>query len=185
MYSVLLQLRNSDTPPENPGQFIQQFFGDYRDPLWDEYTIKTNQIQEFKTKEQELTAEREHLILQIERAKRLRKAKKIFSLLDSDHSGILSARNLVFKLSGFSKFEHDVKMNSDQFAQYFVDYLTAANNREEEEEISENCMGAFKEVARLEEAKTKQPLFASKLDDPVYTRILDKLRIFSVNLGKL
>jgi hypothetical protein len=121
---------------------------------------------------------------QIERAKRLKKAKEMFHLLDFDHSGVLSTRTLVFKLSGFSKFEFDVKMNSDQFAQYFVDYLTTTGSREEEEEISETCFNIFKEVARLEEAKSKQPLFASKQDDPVYTRILDKLRTFSANLGK-
>lgn len=105
-------------------------------------------------------------------------------MLDYDHSGILSSRILVFKLSGFSKFEYDIKMNSDQFAQYFVDYLTTATSSEEEEEISEACLAVFKEVARLEEAKSKQPLFASKLDDPIYIKILDRLRTFSANLGK-
>ena len=111
---LLLALRQSNPAPENPTQYVRDYFGDYRDPLWDEVDrLKT----ENKAMRDEEIPAKEAQIEQLERdiRKEVKKNRvlEIYKALDPDSSNAIGYKFLVNKLSGNAKFDLDTKLTGD------------------------------------------------------------------------
>ena len=93
---------------------MRDYFGDYRDPLWDEVDrLKT----ENKAMRDEEIPAKEAQIEQLERdiRKEVKKNRvlEIYKALDPDSSNAIGYKFLVNKLSGNAKFDLDTKLTGD------------------------------------------------------------------------
>lgn len=176
---MLISLRNSDTFPENPSEFIQDYFGRYKDPLWDEVERMKNDIQSLKVSIENKTKEIAFLHQEISKSKRIAHIKETFIMLGPDNNGIVSTKILVQKLSGQPRFEVDLKLNINNFINFVLEHLITAETEEEKNNWWNSCYLAFREMCIAgEDGKPKPPPFAGRLEDPNYQRILEKIRSF-------
>lgn len=178
LYAVLLALKKAEPPPTNPAQYLQDYFGEYRDPAWDEVDRLKAEIEEMRGKGPELEAEISRLTGEIERVKRVVMVEKTYRSLDPDNTNILSTKQLVAKLSGFGRFEVDLKLSKADFTRFVMDYLLSPQAGDAFEPWD-----LFKVLQDLPtpspDGKPKPPIFQGHLDDPKYVRILERIRAFS------
>ncbi|OMJ75479.1 hypothetical protein SteCoe_25365 [Stentor coeruleus] len=179
LVKLLISLRNSDTFPENPSEFIQDYFGRYKDPLWDEVERMKNDIQSLKVSIENKTKEIAFLHQEISKSKRIAHIKETFIMMGPDNNGIVSTKILVQKLSGQPRFEVDLKLNINNFINFVLEHLITAESEEEKNNWWSSCYLAFREMCIAgEDGKPKPPPFAGRLEDPNYQRILEKIRSF-------
>lgn len=166
--------------PENPSEYIQDYFGRYRDPLWDEVDSMKAEISaltaNIESKEKEIL----HLKQEISRFKRIAHVKETFTLLGPDNNGIISTKALVQKLSGQARFEVDLKLNQQNFLNFIMDALISSDNPEEKNTYWALCYSPMREMCiQGEDGKPRPPPFAGRLEDPNYQRILEKIRSYT------
>ena len=120
----LLALRDCKPWPENPTEYLKDFFGNYRDPKWDDVEalekniedIEQNQIPTLEAKIQDLEFK-----LKIQRKRNF--LANCFKQLDADGSKLVGYKLLVMRLSGFPKFDLDTKLNSEQFVTFVLSLI--------------------------------------------------------------
>jgi hypothetical protein len=177
-YSVLLALKKSENPPDNPAQYLQDYFGEYRDPAWDEIDRMKAEVEDMKAREPQLTEEIERMKGEIQRAKRVAIVQKTYRTLDPDNTGVVGTKQLVAKLSGFGRFEVDLKLSRQDFTRFVMDFLLTPQPGD-----SFDPWELFQVLQDLPppttEGKPKPPIFQGHLDDPKYMRILERIKAFS------
>ena len=180
LYIVLISLRNSPNLPENPSEYIQDYFGRYRDPLWDEVDYMKSEISSLTSNIDSKEKEIQSLKQEISRYKRIAHVKETFSLLGPDNNGIVSTKALVQKLSGQPRFEIDLKLNQQNFLNFIMESLIASDNPEDKNTYWTLCYTPIREMCTLgEDGKPRPPPFSGRLEDPNYQRILEKIRSYT------
>jgi hypothetical protein len=173
-------MRNSETYPENPSEFIQDYFGHFRDPSWDEVDRMKLEIESLTLSIESKTKEIITLHQEITRYKKISHIKETFAILDPDNNGFLSIKALVQRLSGQPRFEMDYKLTQANFLIFILDHLTFSENEEERNLYWNGCYLPFRDLVALnEDGKPKPPPFAGRIEDSFYQRILEKFRTFT------
>ena len=108
-------LRAEKTWPEDPTQYMTDYFGNERSPLWDEMEEFKEENERNAADQPGLEAEIVELEAQIEKAKRKTRMIEIWTIADPDKSNAIGMKSIVLKLSGFAKFELDTKLSRDHF----------------------------------------------------------------------
>jgi len=175
LVKFILELKKN--PPTNitASELVQNYFGDYRDPMWDEVEDLQNQIELSKTSAQEKESQVALLNQKILKAKREDEVKALFGLLDPEKSGTLSTRQFVQKMSGVGRFEVDFKMTQETFMQFIIDHLLG----EDIENKWEEHFLPMKQIGVGEDGKPKPPPFAGKLEEEPWLHIVEKIKSFS------
>ena len=180
VYLVLISLRNSDRYPENPAEFIQDYFGQYRDPLWDEVEYMKSEIQSLTSNIEIKLKEIVSLQQEISKSKRIAHIKETFGMLGPDNNGSVSTKALVQKLSGQPRFEVDYKLNLQNFMNLVLENLISSESEEEKGMLWNGCYLPFREMCTAgDDGKSKQPPFAGRTEDAYYQRILEKIRSYT------
>ena len=166
----LLAARKETPWVEDPLVYLHDYFGNYRDPSWDQF----EGMQEENTKMAEETIPSlENKIKELESelkiTKKQNRAYKVYTALDPEASDQVGTKAIVAKLSGNAKFDTDTKMSKLQF--YYL-ILHIIDNSEDDEQF-EKFMTYF-ERSTAEE----QPPFAGDLENEDYVMICDKIRTF-------
>ncbi|CAG9315010.1 unnamed protein product [Blepharisma stoltei] len=179
MVKFLLALKQSDNPPNSPAEYIQQYFGVYKDPMWDIVDNMKADIEGMKTSIENKLNEIQNLKNEITKAKRSKLVRETFAALGPDAQGILSTKVLVQKLSGQPRFDTDLKLNQMNFVNFIMEHLISGANEDEKERFWTMCFLPFREIGTLgEDGKPKPAPFVGRLDDPSYVRILEKIRSY-------
>ena len=175
--AVLLALKKAERPPENPAQYLQDYFGEYRDPAWEEMDRLSAEVEQMRARGPELEAEIEKLKKDIERAQRAAKVHKTYSALDPDNTNVVSTKQLVAKLSGFGRFDVDLKLNRKDFVRFVMDTLLSPQPGDSFDpwELHQVIWELTQPSA---DGKPKPPPFQGRLDEPRYVRITERIRAF-------
>ena len=177
-HAVLLALKKAESPPEDPAQYLQDYFGQYRDPAWDDMDRMKAEVEEMKAKEPELAGEIARLQGEIQRAKRVVIVQKTYRTLDPEGTNVVGTKQLVARLSGFARFDVDLKLSRHDFTRFVMDFLLTPQPGD-----SFDPWELFQVLQDLPppttEGKPKPPLFQGHLDDPKYMRILERIKAFS------
>ena len=177
---VLISLRNSEKFPENPANFIQDYFGHYRDPMWDEVEFMKSEIQSLNSSIEEKIKEIVYLQQEISKNKRISHVKETFTMLGPDNNGFISTKILVQKLSGQPRFEVDYKLNLQNFVSFVIEHLIVGDNEEEKQNNWNLFYLPFRDLCTAaDDGKPKPPPFVGRVEDSTYQKILDKIRSFT------
>ena len=95
-------------------RYLHDYFGNYRDPSWDQFEDIQRENEDLTAKIPEIEAKIEQIQLDIKIAKKLTQAYETFKPFDIDGSGIAGTKFMISKLSGNNKFDTDTKMNKRQ-----------------------------------------------------------------------
>lgn len=175
----MLALKQADNPPESPAEYIQQYFGVYKDPMWDVVDNMRSDIETMKNSIENKALEIQNLKSEIIKAKRSKLVRDTFPLLGPDNAGVISTKALVQKLSGQARFDTDIKLNLSNFVNFVLDQLIASDNEDEKERFWAICFLPFKEIGALgDDGKPKPAPFLGRLEDPGYVRIIEKIRSY-------
>jgi hypothetical protein len=91
---------------------------------------------------------------------------------------VVGTKQLVAKLSGFGRFEVDLKLSRQDFTRFVMDFLLTPQPGD-----SFDPWELFQVLQDLPppttEGKPKPPIFQGHLDDPKYMRILERIKAFS------
>lgn len=170
-------MRNSDNYPENPAEFIQDYFGRYRDPMWDHVEFMKSEIESLTFNIENKLKEIVILHQEISRYKRISHIKETFLLMGPDANGFVSTKALVQKLSGQPRFEVDYKLNLANFMNLVLENLIASENEEEKQAMWNGCYLPFRDMCTVaDDGKPKQPPFVGRIEDPNYQRIIEKIK---------
>jgi regulator of replication initiation timing len=77
LLSVLLSLRNSNERPENPLNALNDYFGQYRDPAWDEFDQMKENIEKTHQHNRELEVQIEKLRVDIQREREAKAQREL------------------------------------------------------------------------------------------------------------
>lgn len=95
-------------------RYLHDYFGNYRDPSWDNFEEIQRENEELAAKIPDLEAQIVKIQHDIKTAKKLTRAYETFKPFDVDGSGIAGTKFMISKLSGNNKFDTDTKMNKRQ-----------------------------------------------------------------------
>ena len=110
---------------------------------------------------------------QLAEAERRTRVLSCYKSADPEGTGALSTKAMVAKLSGFAKFEVDLKLNSDQFASLVMNMCAPDGgfNKEKFDEIMDVMERSFADA----------PVYAGDLENETYKFILQTIRDFSTS----
>mmetsp|Transcript_9124 Transcript_9124/g.10288 ORF Transcript_9124/g.10288 Transcript_9124/m.10288 type:complete len:160 (-) Transcript_9124:57-536(-) len=111
----LLSIRKETPWVEDPLQYLHDYFGNYRDPAWDQFENIQQENEEMTAKIPELEEKINSLRNEIVFAKKLTRAYNTYKTLDVDGTNQLGTKFMISKLSGNNKFDTDTKMTMKQF----------------------------------------------------------------------
>lgn len=189
--------------PDDPAKHLVEFFGEYRDPLWDRMDEWKAEMDEIRNSIPELQQQVDNLQVDLAKQKRKTAAFDLYKVQDPNATNELSTKVIVQKLSGFAKFELDVKLTKLQFFGLIEE--TCSKVVDAGPPIGEELEGGEGEDVEggIEKSKTKvfdkekyeavwdayskalgadaqTPPFAGNLEDPTYLAILEGMRNFNV-----
>eukprot|EP00347_Sterkiella_histriomuscorum_P004052 403361928 len=173
LVKYLLALRTADPKPEDPVEHLRDYFGRYRDPMWDVVDQLTQENQQLKEQEiPQLEIRLKELQLEIEADQREFKAKACYRCLDPERTNQVSTKLMIQKLSGLPKFDIDVKLEFGEFFRHFCtitqdESLGGEMNYDRYEQQVELFMRAFRD---------NQPPFQGDLENEIYKRFVQTLR---------
>ena len=192
LVQFLLKLKQEDPQPTNISEYLESYYGTYRDPLNDQMDFWRTEIAKFQAVEEDLVAQANEMTAEIHILKRTKILDEDYSKLDPTGTGSFSTKTWVNKLSGEKKFDNDQKVDRENFHRFVFECLLVPDEVEPIEEGEEgkeaeqqDIWTDIYEVIRLqmypdEEGKVRPAMFAGRLDDPIYVFLLKKLREFKI-----
>ena len=108
-------MRSQKQWPEDPNKHLVDFFGQYRDPLWDKMDEWNQEMEEIRGAIPDLQIKLESLMEELEKEKRKTFAINLYKGVDTDVTDQLGFKFFVQKLSGNAKFDVDTKITKVQF----------------------------------------------------------------------
>lgn len=103
-------MRTQKQLPDDPAKHLVEFFGEYRDPLWDRMDEWKAEMDEIRNQIPELQQQADNLVVELAKQKRKTAAYDLYKAQDPNGTNELSMKVIVSKLSGFAKFELDTKL---------------------------------------------------------------------------
>ena len=193
LVQFLLKLKQEEQTPDNISEYLEGYYGTYRDPLNDQMDFWRTEIAKFNDAEADLVAQANEMTAEIHSLKRTKILDEDYAKLDPTGAGF-STKAWVNKISGEKKFDSDQKMDKENFHKFIFEYLLVPDEEEPKEEVDEEAKEEetkdiwtdIYEPIRMqlypdEEGKARPPMFAGRLDDPSYVFFLKKLREFKAN----
>ena len=143
------------------------YVGNQRSPLWDDMEAMEDENEKIGEELPTFETELAGLKKQLAEAQRKTRMIECYKLADPEATGALSTKAVVQKLSGFAKFDIDLKLTQDQWCQ-MVGICSAG-------EGSEDKFGEIMDV--LEKTfKDGETPYAGDLENETYKGILTAIR---------
>ncbi len=168
----LLALRNAESKPSDPVAYLQDYFGKYRDPAWDEVVKLKSENHKLAETLPILHAKIAELEKNLEHAKILARIPPLFAKFEKDKTDCIPMKSLYKALCGNPKFDVNLALNASQFKE-FVKSLAPAGDME-----------ALREkISVLEKAAQGETPFAGALDNPTFAGIVEGMRKYKPEWG--
>ncbi|CDW73282.1 UNKNOWN [Stylonychia lemnae] len=179
----ILALRSADPKPSDPVQHLRDYFGEVRDPMWDEVDRLTAENGDIRDNQlPQLTQQLQELEQQLDYTKQQNRAVDCYYAVDPDRT----------RLSGFAKFDLDTKITSLQFFKLVeehctvtkeeVMYITDEEGNQVESKQTTKAIDdeLFDRTLTIFERAFKEatPPFQGDLENETYKAILARLRSF-------
>merc|ERR1712156_499881 len=156
--------------PEDPVSHFMDYVGNQRSPLWDDMEAMEDENAKINQDLPSMETEIERLRQGLVEAQRRTRMIELYKAADPEGTNALSTKAMVAKISGFAKFEVDMKLNCDQMVQLITTLSSpegGALSEEKFEEIMEALNKAFVEG---------NPPYAGDLENETYKAILQAIR---------
>eukprot|EP00743_Colponemidia_sp_Colp-15_P005168 GILK01005562.1.p1 GENE.GILK01005562.1~~GILK01005562.1.p1 ORF type:complete len:203 (-),score=35.73 GILK01005562.1:22-630(-) len=155
----LISIREaSPSWPEDPADYLKDFFGQYRDPLWDEIEHLQTENQQLRDSVPPMEADVESLERQIEDLKVTLRIKKAWRTVDPNRLNEITYKALIQRFTGQNIKSTQVVTRTD--------YLKLVFEHFTDPELRELFLTAM-------ETQRDGPIFEK--DSPVYPRIFEVL----------
>mmetsp|Transcript_32308 Transcript_32308/g.42784 ORF Transcript_32308/g.42784 Transcript_32308/m.42784 type:complete len:158 (-) Transcript_32308:120-593(-) len=146
------------------------YVGNQRSPLWDDMEAMEDENAKIGQDLPSLEAEIERLKVSLIESQRKTRMMELYKQADPEASNALSTKAMVAKLSGFAKFDVDMKMSCEHMVQLVNNLATAESgsfSEEKFEEIMDAMTKAFVEG---------NPPYAGDLENETYKAIIQAIR---------
>lgn len=157
----LLALRDCKPWPENPTDYLKDFFGNYRDPKWDDVEALEKNIEDIQSNQiPNLEAKIQDLEFKLKTQRKRNFLANCFKQLDADGSKLVGYKLLVMRLSGFPKFDLDTKLNSEQFVTFVMSLIGPLPGPEQpagSERASPSESGSQKKLEEEKDVADQEP----------------------------
>ena len=187
----LLSVRSQKQWPEDPNKHLIDYFGQYRDPLWDKMDEWNQEMEEIRNSIPDLQTTLDSLMEDLEIEKRKTFAVKLYKGADIDVTDQLGFKFFVQKMSGNAKFDVDTKITKVHFFHLLEELSTIDVPEEGEIPVAEGeakTKKVFDEETykRIKNAFSSSlnptaatPLYASDQTNADYVAILNCFRSFN------
>ena len=161
--------------------YVHDYFGNYRDPMWEVVEGIKTENQDLQTKIPDLEAKIEEIKKDITRAKKATRAYEIYKKLDPEATDAVSTKHMVAKLSGNAKFDVDTVMSKKQFYYLLLcissdpDYQVpnAEGEGEGEAKAEEGDKEAEKEGEKEEAEVAEQPEEPEEDHEEIFSKMAE------------
>ena len=169
----LVAMRSQGQLPEDPTAHFMDYVGNQRSPLWDDMEAMEDENSQINQDFPGMESEIARLQTQVAEAARRTRVLDCYKSADPEGTNALSTKAMVAKLSGFAKFELDIKLTVDQFATLTMNICSpdGAFNVEKFNEILDVMEKSFADA----------PAYAGDLENETYKTILQAIRDFNTS----
>ena len=151
------------------------YVGNQRSPLWDDMEAMEDENARIGEDLPSLESEIVRLQQQLAEATRKTRMQACYKLIDPESTNAVSTKVVIAKISGFAKFDVDLKLNSEKFCSLVMTLssLEQVYSAEKFSEVMEKFEAAYAEGAT--------PPFAGDLENEMYKAIMQSIRDFNAS----
>eukprot|EP00744_Colponema_vietnamica_P011410 GILI01016047.1.p1 GENE.GILI01016047.1~~GILI01016047.1.p1 ORF type:complete len:220 (+),score=29.08 GILI01016047.1:81-740(+) len=180
LVKYLLALKESPTPPENPNEYLLDFFGRYRDPMWDVVEQLQTENADFEVKNAQLQARVDELEREVAVEEVNARIRRAFRILDKESKGEVSVPVILKFFSGaeLGPLTKQFGKGLDQLPVYTLERFDSLVRLRLEvgSELYETTLS-------LIESRPEVPSFKDKPQDPLYLQLAELFMKFDGTAG--